>query len=299
MQMLPRTFSLLVAFTGFLASGGVTTRAEEPVKNSTDKTQGVVIVEFAREYRASVAPATSPIPRNRVPSSTIDATASTSETTAHITTAPEALYTCSMHPKIRWPNRDPCPICGMRLQAIGVKEGNGSAQRTNQHDGTRIDAAQPALPEPSVRTNGQSTMNGMNHSSVPGMDMKNSRTSKRPHAAMAMRNGSMQSRDAMGSGTTCPACMAMNGGMSDSMPTMRMNGSRYPMSEQPAMRMDHDAMQGQGSMSNMIMGCGACMQMMMGNTHDMTGSRGQMPVPSRTYDPPMAPMGTMQGRCGC
>lgn len=34
--------------------------------------------------------------------------------------APRQLYTCPMHPQIRWSRADACPLCGMKLMATNI-----------------------------------------------------------------------------------------------------------------------------------------------------------------------------------
>lgn len=65
---------------------------------------------------------------------------------------PSALYTCAMHPEIRWSKPDDCPVCGMKLTAVNARKQLPKVDDTNheemqmdhgamQHDGMPMDHA--------------------------------------------------------------------------------------------------------------------------------------------------------------
>lgn len=73
--------------------------------------------------------------------------------------ASEQLYTCPMHPQIRWSRADSCPLCGMKLVAAKPatpKSQNGAAQGGKP----RVNHETMTMP---VHAGMQMDQGGMNH----------------------------------------------------------------------------------------------------------------------------------------
>lgn len=51
--------------------------------------------------------------------------------------APKQLYTCPMHPQIRWSRADACPLCGMKL--VATKIGRPASEADSDHNGMAPD----------------------------------------------------------------------------------------------------------------------------------------------------------------
>jgi hypothetical protein len=204
-----------------------------------------------------------------------------------------------MHPEIRWPKRDACPLCGMNLEAV-----NGSTQskppssalaeqKTAPRKSTPQMPGHTSMPMANGRTQERPPMNNMqdmqktmNHSmrsmGMSGLAMAN-------HGSM--RNGGMGSQSAMESIMNCPTCTSM-------MSNASMKRPSYAPSNHAGTSMNHRGMQGHGTMDHMMMGCGMCMEMMQ-NMGGMSHSMGSMGEPMTSYRQPEAPMPPMRSRCGC
>ena len=57
--------------------------------------------------------------------------------------APQQLYTCPMHPQIRWSRADACPLCGMHLVAMKMSHPSQGTDISNDHGSPQAHEGMP------------------------------------------------------------------------------------------------------------------------------------------------------------
>lgn len=121
-------------------------------------------------------------------------------------TSPEANYTCPMHPQVRWPKQDKCPLCSMQLQKVSALPASASPA-----------AAPMSVPAPTHR------VHMANDSAMPAMTGDSSTADGScPHCAKGMSmpmNGAaagsqMPSMNCHSPGAAMPVSSPKGGGSS-------------------------------------------------------------------------------------